>query len=188
VLPDQFIDRTFARTKSFFTTGLVGHVSMAHPVCSRLSGALAEAGALAGTRLVRGGILLVMEGPQFSTRAESELHQAWGCSVVGMTTMPEAKLAREAELCYASVAMVTDYDCWRPEEGYVTVEQVLAVMKHNTGQARALLQHLVPRLRERPVPCADRCDRALDGAIMTAETRRDPEVVERLRAVAGRVL
>jgi 5'-methylthioadenosine phosphorylase len=188
VIPDQFIDRTFARQKSFFGTGMVGHVSMAQPVCPRLGDALAAAAAEAGVPAVRGGISLVMEGPQFSSRAESELHRGWGCSVVGMTSMPEAKLAREAELCYATVAMVTDYDCWRVDEAHVTAEQVVAVMEQNITAARTLLRRVVPRLRDRPVPCAHGCDRALDGALMTAPASRDPAVVARLGAVMGRLL
>jgi 5'-methylthioadenosine phosphorylase len=188
VIPDQFIDRTFARQKSFFGTGMVGHVSMAQPVCTRLGDALAAAAAEAGVSAVRGGTSLVMEGPQFSTRAESELHRSWGCSVVGMTSMPEAKLAREAELCYATVAMVTDYDCWRVDQAHVTAEQVVAVMERNIIAARALLRRVVPRLRNRSVPCSHGCDRALDGALMTAPPSRDPEVVTRLGAVMGRLL
>jgi 5'-methylthioadenosine phosphorylase len=188
VIPDQFIDRTFARQKSFFGTGMVGHVSMAQPVCTRLGDALAAAAAEAGVPAVRGGTSLVMEGPQFSSRAESDLHRAWGCSVVGMTSMPEAKLAREAELCYATVAMVTDYDCWRVDEAPVTAEQVVAVMEQNIIAARTLLRRVVPKLRDRPVPCAHGCDRALDGALMTAPSSRDPAVVARLGAVMGRLL
>jgi 5'-methylthioadenosine phosphorylase len=188
VIPDQFIDRTFARQKSFFGTGMVGHVSMAQPVCTRLGDALAAAAAEAGVSAVRGGTSLVMEGPQFSTRAESELHRSWGCSVVGMTSMPEAKLAREAELCYATVAMVTDYDCWRVDQAHVTADQVVAVMERNIIAARALLRRVVPRLRNRSVPCPHGCDRALDGALMTAPPSRDPEVVTRLGAVMGRLL
>jgi 5'-methylthioadenosine phosphorylase len=187
VLPDQFIDRTFARENSFFGAGLVGHVSMVNPVCGRLGDALAAAALEANVPLVRGGTSLIMEGPQFSTRAESELHRSWGCSVVGMTSMPEAKLAREAELCYATVAMVTDYDCWR-EEGHVTVEQVISVMHHNVVAARALLRQLAIQLGTRPDPCPSGCDRALDGAIMTAPEYRDPAVVARLRGVMDRVL
>ena len=188
VIPDQFIDRTFARQTSFFGAGMVGHVSMAQPVCGRLGDAIAAAAEEAGVPMVRGGTSLVMEGPQFSTRAESELHRGWGCSVVGMTSMPEAKLAREAELCYATVAMVTDYDCWRVDEAHVTAEQVVAVMEQNLIAARALLRRVVPRLRDRSVPCPHGCDRALDGALMTASPSRDPAVVARLGAVMGRVL
>jgi len=157
-------------------------------VCTRLGDALAAAAAEAGVPAVRGGTSLVMEGPQFSTRAESELHRGWGCSVVGMTSMPEAKLAREAELCYATVAMVTDYDCWRVDEAHVTAEQVVAVMEQNILAARTLLRRVVPRLRDRPVPCAHGCDRALDGALMTAPASRDPAVVARLGAVMGRLV
>ncbi len=188
VVVDQFIDRTFARPKSFFGAGMVAHVSMAHPVCARL-GDVAEAAAReAGAPCVRGGTYLVMEGPQFSTRAESELYRQWGCSVIGMTNMPEAKLAREAELCYATVAMVTDFDCWHPEHGHVTVDQVVAVMGKNLVASRELVRRAAPRLRDRPVPCPRGCDRALDGAIMTAPEARDPAAAARLSAVAGRVL
>jgi 5'-methylthioadenosine phosphorylase len=187
VVADQFIDHTFARQKSFFGTGLVAHVSMARPVCGRMGEAIMAAADEANVAAVRGGTSLVMEGPQFSTRAESELHRSWGCAVIGMTGMPEAKLAREAELCYAMVAMVTDYDCWRPEEGHVTVEQVVAVMERNIVAARTLLRRLAPRLHDRVAPCPDGCDRALDGAIMTAPDARDPLVVARLSAVMGRL-
>jgi 5'-methylthioadenosine phosphorylase len=188
VVVDQFIDRTFARAKSFFGTGLVGHVSVAHPVCARLGDVVETAAREAGAPTVRGGTYVVMEGPQFSTRAESELYRQWGAAVIGMTNMPEAKLAREAELCYASVAMVTDYDCWHPGHGAVTVEQVVAVMAKNVVVARELIRRAAPRLRDRPAPCPFRCDRALDGAIMTAPEARDPAVVARLSVVAGRVL
>ncbi len=188
VLVDQFIDRTFARPKSFFGAGMVAHVSMAHPVCGRLGDAAEAAAREAGAPCVRGGTYLVMEGPQFSTRAESELYRQWGCSVIGMTNMPEAKLAREAELCYATIAMVTDFDCWHPDHGHVTAEQVVAVMGRNVVAARELVRRAVPRLRDRPVPCPHGCDRALDGAIMTAPEARDPAAAARLSAVAGRVL
>jgi 5'-methylthioadenosine phosphorylase len=188
VLPDQFVDRTFARVKSYFAPGLVGHVSMVNPVCGRISETLLAAARDANIPAVAGGTALVMEGPQFSTRAESELHRAWGCSVVGMTSLPEAKLAREAELCYATVAMVTDYDCWRPEAGHVTVEQVLQVMEHNVVAARELVRRVVPKLRDRPDPCERGCDRALDGAIMTAPAARDPGLVADLGVVMARVL
>jgi len=188
VVIDQFIDRTFARVKSFFSSGLVGHVSMADPVCTRL-GDVAEACAReAGAPCVRRGTYVVMEGPQFSTRAESELYRSWGASVIGMTNLPEAKLAREAELCYATIAMVTDYDCWHQEHGAVTVEQVVAVMGRNVVAARELVRRAAPRLRERPAVCPHGCDRALDGAIMTAPAMRDPAVAARLSVVAGRVL
>ncbi len=188
VIVDQFIDRTLARTKSFFSSGLVGHVSMAHPVCARLGDAAFKAASEAGARCVRGGTYVVMEGPQFSTRAESELYRQWGASVIGMTNMPEAKLAREAELCYATVAMVTDYDCWHADHGAVTVAQVVAVMGKNVVAAREMIRRAAPGQKGRPVPCPDGCDRALDGAIMTAPDARDPALAAKLGAVAGRVL
>ena len=137
VVVDQFIDRTFARTKSFFGHGLVAHVSMAHPVCGRLGDHLADAANAARIKVVRGGTYLVMEGPQFSTKAESALYRSWGCDVIGMTNMPEAKLAREAEMCYATVAMVTDYDCWHPDHDHVTVEQIVKVLLANADKAKA---------------------------------------------------
>jgi 5'-methylthioadenosine phosphorylase len=188
VIVDQFVDRTYARAKSFFGAGLVAHVSMAHPVCRRLGDLLQSAADSLGLPVVRGGTYLVMEGPQFSTLAESELYRGWGMSVIGMTNMPEAKLAREAELCYATVAMVTDYDCWHPGHDAVTVEQVIAVLNQNADRARALVRLVVPRLGNRPIPCGSGCDRALDTAIMTAPTVRDLTMVERLRTIAGRVL
>jgi len=161
---------------------------MAHPVCSRL-GDLAEAASRdAGASCVRGGTCMVIEGPQFSTRAESQFYRNSGASVIGMTGMPEAKLAREAELCYAGIAMVTDWDSWHPEHDHVTVEQVLSVMAKNVVVAREMVRRTAPRLRDRPAPCPQRCDRALDGAIMTAPEARDPTLVTHLGAVAGRVL
>ena len=188
VVVDQFIDRTFAREKSFFGTGCVAHVSVAHPVCPRLGDALEAAGRGLGLPMARGGTYLVMEGPQFSTRAESELYRQWGCSVIGMTNMPEAKLAREAELCYATVAMVTDFDCWHPDHGHVTVEQVVKVLLENADRARALVRAVVPRLGRPRGPCPAGCDRALDHAIITAPERRDPALLAKLDVVAGRVL
>jgi 5'-methylthioadenosine phosphorylase len=188
VLVDQFVDRTVARPRSFFGTGLVAHVSMAQPVCPRLHDALEAAAAERGIPLRRGGTYLAMEGPQFSSRAESELYRRWGCDVIGMTNMPEAKLAREAELCYASVAMVTDYDCWHPHEEAVAVADILAVLTSNADRGRALVAGLAPRLAGRPVPCPHGCDRSLDAAIITAPEARDPEALQRLDAVAGRVL
>jgi len=188
VIVDQFVDRTFARVKSFFATGLVAHVSVADPVCARLGDAIeAEARSLQ-LPFVRGGAYLVMEGPQFSTKAESALYRSWGMSVIGMTNMPEAKLAREAELCYATVAMVTDYDCWHPTHGHVTLDEVVRVLHHNAESARRLVRALAPRLSNRPAACGHGCDRALDAAIMTAPEARDPAVVARVRSIAGRVL
>ena len=188
VIVDQYLDRTFARKNSFFGAGLVGHVAMAHPVCARL-GDLAEAAAReAGASCVRGGSCVVIEGPQFSTRHESQVYKQVGAAVIGMTSMPEAKLAREAELCYAGITMVTDWDSWHPSHEHVTVEQVLAVMARNVVAARELVRRAAPRLRDRPAPCPHRCDRALDGAIMTAPEARDPALALHLGVVAGRVL
>ncbi len=186
VIVDQFIDRTFARAKSFFGDGLVAHVSMAHPVCRRLGDAVAAAGA--GIRIVRGGTYLAMEGPQFSSLAESNLYRSWGCDVIGMTNMPEAKLAREAEICYATVAMVTDYDCWHPHHDHVEVADIVRVLTANAERGRGLVRRLVPGLAGRPVPCPQGCDRVLDGAIVTPRASWDPAAVERLACVAGRVL
>lgn len=188
VIIDQFIDRTFAREKSFFGEGLVAHVSMAHPVCSRLGDHLERAARAADIPAVRGGTYLVMEGPQFSTQAESALYRAWGCDVIGMTNMPEAKLAREAELCYATVAMVTDYDCWHPAHDHVTVEQIIRVLTQNADSARALVKGVASAVwtDEHAKNCA--CRRALQHAIITAPDARDPAMVERLAAVAGRRL
>jgi 5'-methylthioadenosine phosphorylase len=188
VVVDQFIDRTFAREKSFFGVGCVAHVSVAHPTCPRLGDAIAESGAELGLPMTKGGTYLVMEGPQFSTKAESEMYRAWGCDVIGMTNMPEAKLAREAELCYASVAMVTDYDCWHPDHDHVTVEQVVKVLTGNAERARALVKSLVPRIGAPRGACPAGCDRALDHALITAPEKRDPAVLAKLDAVAGRVL
>ena len=188
VLVDQFIDRTFARKKSFFETGLVAHVSMADPVCRRLGDHLAEAAGAVGIEARRSGTYLVMEGPQFSTKAESELYRSWGCSVIGMTNMPEAKLAREAELCYATVAMVTDYDCWHPDHDAVTVDQVVKVLSDNADKARALVKALAPRLADRTDCCAAGCHTALDAAVITAPAARDEAVAARLDAIAGRIL
>jgi len=146
VIVDQFIDRSFAREKSFFGEGVVAHVSMAHPVCARLGDHLETAAREVGLPVTRGGTYLVMEGPQFSTKAESELYRSWGCSVIGMTNMPEAKLAREAELCYATVAMVTDFDCWHPDHDHVTVEAVVRVLLDNADKARSLVSAVVPEI------------------------------------------
>jgi 5'-methylthioadenosine phosphorylase len=188
VLVDQFVDRTLAREKSFFGPGLVAHVSMARPVCPRI-GAQLEAGCRALELSYHvGGTYVVMEGPQFSTLAESRLYQQWDCDVVGMTNMPEAKLAREAELCYATIAMVTDYDCWSPTHGTVTVPEVLAVMNANGHRARALVSHVARRLAVHPECCPAGCDRGLDTALITAPEARAPEMIARLDAVAGRVL
>jgi len=188
VIVDQFIDRTFARVKSFFETGLVAHVSMAHPVCGRLGDVIEAAAESAGIKAVRGGTYLVMEGPQFSTQAESNLYRQWGCDVIGMTNMPEAKLAREAEMCYATVAMVTDYDCWHPDHDAVTVEQVIKVLVENADRARALVKAIVPHIAKRSGTCAKGCHTALEHAIITHPDKRDASLVGKLDAVAGRVL
>ncbi|MEM1101837.1 MAG: S-methyl-5'-thioadenosine phosphorylase, partial [Pseudomonadota bacterium] len=189
VIVDQFIDRTFAREKSFFGAGCVAHVSLAHPTCPRLGAAAAEAARGAGITVHEGGTYLAMEGPQFSTLAESKLYrEVWGCDVIGMTNMPEAKLAREAELCYASVAMITDYDCWHPEHDAVDVAQVIKTLQGNAEKARSLVAALPGLLGADRAPCEHGCDRALDYAIITAPEARDPAVMARLDAVAGRVL
>ncbi|GAB4120370.1 MAG: S-methyl-5'-thioadenosine phosphorylase [Sideroxydans sp.] len=188
VIVDQFIDRTFAREKSFFGTGLVAHVSMAHPVCHRLGDHIEAAAKEAGINAIRGGTYLVMEGPQFSSLAESELYRGWGCDVIGMTNMPEAKLAREAELCYATVGMVTDYDCWHPNHDDVTVEQIIGVLLANADKARTLVKHAVPRIAADAQACACGCRSVLQYALITAPEARDPALVAKLDAVAGRVL
>jgi 5'-methylthioadenosine phosphorylase len=189
VIVDQFIDRTFAREKSFFGAGCVAHVSMAQPTCPRLSAACAEAARAAGITVHEGGTYLAMEGPQFSTVAESRLYrEVWGCDVIGMTNMPEAKLAREAELCYASVAMVTDYDSWHEGHGTVDIAAIVAILSGNADKARALVRGLPARLGATRAPCPHGCDRALDHALLTAPDRRDPALLARLDAVAARVL
>jgi 5'-methylthioadenosine phosphorylase len=188
LIVDQFIDRTCARASSFFGTGLVAHVSMAHPVCGRLGGHLESAAREAGIAVARGGTYLVMEGPQFSSLAESELYRAWNCDVIGMTNMPEAKLAREAELCYATVAMVTDYDCWHPNHDDVTVDAIVKVLLANADKARTLVKAAAPRVGADPAAAACSCRFALDHALLTAPAARDPQMVRRLDAVAGRVL
>ncbi|MEL6914171.1 MAG: S-methyl-5'-thioadenosine phosphorylase [Pseudomonadota bacterium] len=189
VIVDQFIDRTFAREKSFFGQGCVAHVSLAHPTCPRFGAAAAEAARGAGVTVHGGGTYLAMEGPQFSTLAESKLYrEVWGCDVIGMTGMPEAKLAREAELCYASVAMITDYDCWHPEHDAVDVAQVVKTLQGNAENARALVKALPALLGGERLPCEHGCDRALEHAIITQPEARDPALMAKLDAVAGRVL
>ncbi len=190
VIVDQFIDRTFAREKSFFGEGLAGHVSMAEPVCGRLGDHLLAGAAAADVAAVRGGIYLAMEGPQFSTLAESRLYKAWGCDVIGMTNMPEAKLAREAEICYATMAMVTDYDCWHPDHAHVEVADILKVLIANADKARDVIRATVPLIGQAGFrsPCQQRCDRVLDVALVTAPEVRDAGILAKLDAVAGRVL
>jgi 5'-methylthioadenosine phosphorylase len=188
VIVDQFIDRSFAREKSFFETGCVAHVSVAHPVCPRLGDALEASANELGLPVTRGGTYLVMEGPQFSTLAESNLYRSWGCSVIGMTNMPEAKLAREAEICYATVAMVTDYDCWHEGHDAVTVDQVVKVLFGNADKARNLVKSVLPKIGAERGLCPAGCDRALEYALITAPDARDPAVLAKLKTVAGRVL
>jgi 5'-methylthioadenosine phosphorylase len=188
VIVDQFIDRTFARQKSFFEPGLVAHVSMAHPVCGRLGDKVADAAKSIGIPHVRGGTYLTMEGPQFSTLAESNLYRSWGCSVIGMTNMPEAKLAREAELCYCTIAMVTDYDCWHEGHEAVTVDEVVRVLLANADKARNLVKAVAPALQDRAHVCDKGCHHALNAAIITAPDARDPAIIRKLAPIAGRVL
>ncbi len=188
VLVDQFIDRTLRRPKTFFGTGLVAHVSMAHPTCMRLVDDLFAVGEQLELPIVKRGTYMVMEGPQFSSLAESRMHAGFGCDVIGMTNMPEAKLAREAELCYATVAMVTDFDCWHPDHDHVQVSDVIAVMRANSDKARRLLSHVIPKIGAHAATCPHGCDRALEHAILTAPEARDPAVMAKLDAVAGRVL
>ncbi len=189
VIVDQFIDRTFAREKSFFGTGCVAHVSVAHPTCPRLSKACSTAASAAGVKVHDGGTYLAMEGPQFSTQAESNLYRdVWNCDVIGMTNMPEAKLALEAELCYASVAMITDYDCWHPDHEAVDVADVIATLTGNGTKARDMITRLPSLLGIDRAACPHSCDRALDNAIMTAPDKRDPALVAKLDAIAARVL
>ncbi|HRK70334.1 MAG TPA: S-methyl-5'-thioadenosine phosphorylase [Micropepsaceae bacterium] len=188
VLVDQFIDRTFAREKSFFGPGFVAHVSMAHPVCPRLVAALTQAAGEAGIKHHVGGTYLAMEGPQFSSLAESNLYRSWGCDVIGMTNMPEAKLAREAEIPYATVAMVTDYDCWHPGHDSVTVDQVVKILTANADNARALVKKVTPLLGPNRTSSPLGIETCLDTAIITAPEKRDPKLMAKLDAVAGRIL
>jgi 5'-methylthioadenosine phosphorylase len=189
VVVDQFIDRTFAREKSFFATGCVAHVSVAHPTCPRLSAACVQAASDAGITVHNGGTYLAMEGPQFSSIAESKMYrESWGADVIGMTNMPEAKLAREAELCYASVAMITDYDSWHPEHGSVDITSIIATLQGNAGKARDLVGRLPALLGQDRDDCPHGCDKALEFAIMTAPDKRDPKLIAKLDAIAGRVL
>ena len=189
VAADQFIDRTFARDKSFFAAGMVAHVSLAYPVCPRLSGLAADAAEAVGSKMHRGGTYLAMEGPQFSSHAESNLYRQWGCDVIGMTAMPEAKLAREAELPYAILCMVTDYDCWRAETEAVSVTNVLEIMGQNSAVARKAVVRLAEDLSgmER-TPDPNGTDTCLDYALITAPQARDPDLLDRLQVIAGRAL
>ncbi len=186
VVVDQFIDRTVNRASTFFTSGMVAHVSMADPVCERLSGLAGAAVKAAGGKVANGGTYLAMEGPQFSSRAESHMYRQWGADVIGMTAMPEAKLAREAELPYALVGMVTDYDCWREDEAAVDVATVLGQMRANSEVARRAVVELARSLPK--TRTASPIDTTLDTALITAPSARDPALLARLDAVAGRIL
>jgi 5'-methylthioadenosine phosphorylase len=188
VVVDQFVDRTSGRANSFFGTGMVAHVAMAQPVCTRLGDHVEAALQAAAVHHRRGGTYLAMQGPQFSTLAESRLYRGWGCDVIGMTNLPEARLAREAELCYAAVAMVTDFDCWHPDHDTVTVDAIVRVLMANAGQAKGLVAGLVPQVAHDPAAAGCACRRALDHALITAPAARDPELLKKLTVVAGRVL
>jgi 5'-methylthioadenosine phosphorylase len=188
VIVDQFIDRTFAREKSFFGTGCVAHVSLADPISPGLADRVEAAARKAGISCHRGGTYLCMEGPQFSTVAESQLYRQWGCDVIGMTNMPEAKLAREAELCYATVAMVTDFDSWHEGHGTVDIQAILEVVRANSGNASHLVTEIALDFPAEHEPCPIGSDRALEHAIITAPDKRDPKLLAKLDAVAGRVL
>jgi len=188
VLVDQFVDRTHKRESSFFGKGMVAHVSMAHPVSPRLRARVAEAALKEGIEPHIGGTYVCMEGPQFSTYAESITYKSLGYSVIGMTNMPEAKLAREAEICYASIAMVTDFDCWHPDHDAVTVQQIIHVLRDNATRARRLVSRLARDFPREHEPCPIGSDRALDSALITAPEARDPALIAKLDAIAGRVL
>jgi len=188
VIVDQFIDRTFARVKSFFETGCVAHVSMADPISPRLADRVYQAAKDEGVEVAKGGTYLVMEGPQFSSRAESELYRQWGCDVIGMTNMPEAKLAREAEISYATIAMVTDYDCWHDDHREIDVAAIIRVLQSNAAKARSLIARLARDFPREHEACPIGSDRALDVALITPPDERDPVLIAKLDAVAGRVL
>ncbi len=188
VIVDQFIDRTVSRPRSFFGKGCVAHVSMAHPICNRLAKTVYETAQTLGIDSVMGGTYLAMEGPQFSTYAESQMYRSWGCDVIGMTNIPEAKLAREAEICYTTVAMVTDYDCWHPNHDHVTVQQIIETFSGNAIKAQKLLQAVIPAILKDHSGSNCSCHHALDSALITAPDCRDPELLKKLDAVAGRIL
>ena len=188
VLVDQYIDRTVARDKSFFGPGCVAHVSLAHPTCASLTAAVALACRTAGVIPHRDATYVAIEGPQFSTLAESRLYRSWGADVIGMTGLPEAMLSREAEICYASLAMVTDFDCWHPDHAAVDVTEVIRTLTANAAAARAVVAALPQHLPQPRQPCAQGCDHALTHALMTAPDRRDPDLMAKLDAVAGRVI
>ena len=188
VLIDQFFDRTINRKKSFFGPGLAAHVQFAHPICSKMKNILLEASNNIKINVVEDGTYLAMEGPQFSTLAESNIYKSWGCDVIGMTNMPEAKLAREAEICYATVAMVTDYDCWHPDHETVSVTEIIRVLSENSMNAKNLLKSTIPLLSQEDEDLNCTCNEALENALITAPEARDPEMVNKLKHIAGRVL
>jgi 5'-methylthioadenosine phosphorylase len=188
VIVDQFIDRTIARKKSFFGQGLVAHVSMANPVCHRLGNHVESSAKDIGINVVRGGTYIAMEGPQFSSIAESELYRSWGCDVVGMTNMPEAKLAKEAEMCYVSVAMVTDYDCWHTEHDNVSVDAMIKVLMDNAENAKSLVENASSVIASDESSNQCDCKFSLENAIITAPDSRDQGLIKKLDAVAGRLL
>ncbi len=188
VIVDQYIDRTFAREKSFFGKGCVAHVSVADPVSPNLLDLIEEAAKVEKLAYKRGGTLLVMEGPQFSTKAESHMYRSWGCDIIGMTSMPEAKLAREAEICYANIAMVTDFDSWHPEHGAIDITKLLAVMGENAGHAQNLVRRIAQDMPREHQACPIGSDKALEFSIVTQREDRDPSLVHKLDAIAGRVL
>ena len=189
VILDQFVDRTVNREKTFFGTGCVGHVSLAHPTCASLGDALETASKELSIKTHRNGTYLAMEGPQFSTLAESKMYrEVWGCDVIGMTNMPEAKLAREAEICYASVAMITDYDSWHPDHGEVDINAIIATLSANSENARSLIKAVVPILGGTHEDCSHGCDKALQFGLMTAPDKRDPKLMQKLEAITERVL
>lgn len=186
VIVDQFIDRTFARKKSFFGTGLVAHVSMAHPVCNRLGDLIENSLKSQNIRHERGGTYIAMEGPQFSSIAESNLYRSWGCDVIGMTNMPEAKLAREAEMCYATVAMVTDFDCWHPEHDNVTVDMIIKTLLSNSDKAKSLVKALSNLLSNSDTSECN-CKLSLENALITSPEKRDPKMLKQLKYIIKRV-
>lgn len=188
VIVDQFIDRTVARPRSFFGNGCVSHISMAHPICHRLSKILYETAIQLGIDATLGGTYLVIEGPQFSTYAESQMYRQWGCDVIGMTNLPEAKLAREAEMCYTTIAMVTDYDCWHPDHDNVTVQQIVETFSSNAAKAQKLLQEAIPVILADASNVICACRQALEASLITDPKAQDPELIKKLDAILGRLL
>ena len=188
VLIDQFYDRTINRKKSFFGPGLAAHVQFAHPICSKMKKILLKASHKTKINVIENGVYLAMEGPQFSTLAESNIYRNWGCDVIGMTNMPEAKLAREAEICYATVAMVTDYDCWHPDHETVSVSEIIRVLSENSINAKNLLKNTIPLISQEDEDLNCSCNESLENAIITAPEARDPKMVNKLKYIAGRVL